>query len=55
MVSAVLRLYTLSWCSGISRVEAESNTSIVALQVVGGDEGNPMFGDITEPPCSWEI
>jgi hypothetical protein len=35
---------------------AGSNTSIVALQVVGGDEKeNQCLGGITGPPCFWGI
>jgi hypothetical protein len=39
MIYAVIGLYVLSCIGvGISRVEAGSNTSTVALRVVGGDE-----------------
>jgi hypothetical protein len=37
-----------------ARVDAGSNTSAVALRVVGGDEkGNPVPGGITRPSCLW--
>jgi hypothetical protein len=39
MVCALLDLYTISGVgTGVSRVEAGSNTSTVALRVLGGDE-----------------
>jgi hypothetical protein len=34
-------------------MEAGQNTSIVALQVVRGDEQGTVPGGITGPPCSW--
>jgi hypothetical protein len=48
------------WITGArivqSRVEAGSNTSTVALRVIGGDEkGTPVPGGMTGPPCSWGI
>jgi hypothetical protein len=47
---------TLNESEQLSRVEAGSNTSTVALRVVGGDvKGNPVTGGKTGPHCSWGI